>query len=114
MITASFEKEEGKFVSLRVEGHAGQAEIGKDIVCSAASILAYTVAQTITQMNKQGWLKKKPHIKLKEGKGIVTCVPKEEYYNECLLAFFVAEMGYVLLAKNYPQYVAINPFGEAD
>ena len=113
MIKAYFEREEGKFLSLRVDGHAGQAEIGKDIVCSAASILAYTVAQTITQMHKQGWLKKKPHIKLKEGKGVVTCVPKAEYYEECLMAFFVAEMGYVLLEKNYPQYVALEPFGEA-
>ena len=113
MITAAFEREEGKYISLCVSGHAGQAEVGKDIVCSAASILMYTIAQTITQMNKQGWLKKKPRINLKDGKGTVTCVPKAEYYDECLMAFFVVEMGYVLLAKNYPQYVAINPFGEA-
>ena len=114
MITASFEKEEGKYISLSVVGHAGQAEIGKDIVCSAASILMYTVAQTLTQMHKQGWLKKKPHINLNEGRGVITCVPKKEYHEECLMVFFVAEMGYTLLAKNYPQYVAISPFGEAE
>ena len=113
MIKASFEKDDGKFISLCVEGHAGQSEYGKDIVCSAASILMYTVAQTITQMHKQGWLKKKPHINLKDGNGIVTCVPKADYYDECLMAFFVAEMGYVLLNKNYPQYVDIKLFGEA-
>ena len=113
MITATFEKEEGKFISMSVVGHAGQAEVGRDIVCSAASILAYTVAQTLTQMNKQGWLKKKPHLTLKEGKSVITCVPKAEFYEECLMVFFVAEMGYTLLAKNYPQYVALNPFGEA-
>ena len=113
MITASFEKEEGKFISMSVVGHAGQAEVGRDIVCSAASILAYTVAQTLTQMNKQGWLKKKPHLNLKEGKSVITCVPKAEFYEECLMVFFVAEMGYTLLAKNYPQYVALKPFGEA-
>ena len=113
MITATFEREEGKFVSMSVEGHAGQAESGKDIICSAASILAYTVAQTLTQMHKQGWLKKKPHINLNEGKSLITCVPNEGYYDECLMVFFVAEMGYHLLASNYPQYVALNPFGEA-
>lgn len=113
MITATFEKEEGKFISMSVVGHAGQAEVGRDIVCSAASILAYTVAQTLTQMNKQGWLKKKPHLTLKEGKSVITCVPKAEFYEECLMVFFVAEMGYTLLAKNYPQYVALKPFGEA-
>ena len=113
MITATFEKEEGKFVSLCVEGHAGQAEAGKDIVCSAASILVYSVAQTITQMHKQGWLTKKPHITIESGNSIVTCKPKPEYYEECLMAFFVAEMGYHLLSTHYPQYVAINMFGEA-
>ena len=114
MIRVEFEKEEGKFLSLCVEGHSGQAEKGRDIVCSAASILAYTVGQTLVQMNKQGWLKKKPHINLKEGRGVVTCSPKKEYYEECLMVFFVAEMGYTLLAKNYPQYVGIRPFGEAE
>ena len=113
MIKAHFEKEEGKFLSLCIEGHAGQAEKGKDIVCSAASILAYTVAQTITQMDKQGWLKKKPHINLKEGKGLITCFPNDGYFDECLMAFFVAEVGYSLLSKNYPQYVEIKLFGEA-
>lgn len=113
MIKASFEKEEGQYLSLLVEGHAGQAEKGQDIVCSAASILAYTLGQTITQMDKQGWLKKKPHINLKEGKGLITCIPNEEYFNECLMAFFVVEMGYSLLANNYPQYVEVKVFGEA-
>ena len=113
MIRVEFEKEEGKFLSLCVEGHSGQAEKGRDIVCSAASILAYTVGQTLVQMNKQGWLKKKPHINLKEGKGLITCIPKEEYFDECLMVFFVAEVGYTLLHNNYPQFVDIKPFGEA-
>ena len=113
MIRAEFEKEEGTYISMCVEGHAGQAEIGKDIVCSAASILAYTVGQTLVQMDKQGWLKKKPHINLKEGKGLITCVPKEKYFDECLMVFFVAEVGYSLLRNNYPQYVDVKTFGEA-
>jgi transketolase len=52
-------------------------------------------------------------INLKEGKGSITCVPKADYYEECLMVFFVAEMGYTLLAKNYPQYVDMKTFGEA-
>ena len=114
MITATFEKEDGEFISMCVEGHAGQAEKGHDIVCSAASILAYTVAQTLAQMDKQGWFKKKPHINLKEGRGLITCIPKEEFFDECLMVFFVAEIGYNLLATNYPQFVAIEMFCEAE
>ena len=112
MIRVEFDKEEAKFISLSVEGHAGQAEKGHDIVCSAASILAYTVGQTLVQMDKQGWLEKSPHIDLNEGKGIITCHPKEDYFDECLMVFFVAEVGYSLLAQNYPQYVEVETFGE--
>lgn len=112
MIRAAFEKEDFEYISLLVEGHAGQAEKGQDIVCSAASILAYTVGQTLTQMHKQGWLKKKPHINLREGKGLITCVPKREYFDECLMVFFVAEVGYSLLRNNYPQYVDVKTFGK--
>ena len=93
--------ENGENIGFRCFGHAGFARRGRDIVCSAASILAYTVAQTLTQMNKQGWLKKKPHLNLKEGKSVITCVPKAEFYEECLMVFFVAEMGYTLLAKSF-------------
>ena len=112
MIRAAFEKEDFEYISLLVEGHAGQAEKGQDIVCSAASILAYTVGQTLTQMHKQGWLKKRPHINLREGKGLITCVPKREYFDECLMVFFVAEVGYSLLRNNYPQYVDVKTFGK--
>ena len=112
MIRAAFEKEDFEYISLLVDGHAGQAEKGQDIVCSAASILAYTVGQTLTQMHKQGWLKKRPHINLREGKGLITCVPKREYFDECLMVFFVAEVGYSLLRNNYPQYVDVKTFGK--
>ena len=112
MIRAVFEKEDLSYISVSVEGHAGQAEKGQDIVCSAASILVYTVAQTLTQMHKQGWLKKKPHINLGEGKGLITCIPKKEYFDECLMVFFVAEVGYTLLHNSYPQFVDVKQFGK--
>ena len=112
MIKAIFEKEEWEYISLLVEGHSRQAEKGRDIVCSAASILVYTIGQVLVQMDKQGWLKKKPHINLKEGKGLITCVPKEEYFDECLMAFFVAETGFILLHNNYPEYVDVELFGK--
>ena len=112
MIKAEFTKEAGDFIRLDIVGHAGQAKIGKDVVCSAASILAYTLAQTIKYTHTQGWLKSKPVVNLKSGRGTICCYPKDEYYNECLMAFFQAEVGYSLLAHNYPQYVDIKMFGK--
>ena len=99
-------------VALIVEGHAGQAEKGHDIVCASASILAYTVAQYVRYVQKLGGMKTKPLIELKDGYMYISVCPTEKYFAEVLNAFFVAEVGYSLLAHNYPQYVELNVFGK--
>ncbi len=115
MIKAEFftNKESGS-ITMRLSGHAGQAEKGQDIVCAAASMLAYTVAQTLQFQYEDDGLKKKPHIKLEPGDSFIVAKPKPERYEEALHTFFVAQVGYSLLAKNYPQYVALSSFGEAE
>ena len=115
MIYAEFftNKEAGS-ITLKLTGHAGQAEAGKDIVCSAASILAYTVAQALQFVYEEGGLKKKPHLKLEEGNTIIVAKPNEDTYAEVLHTFFVAQVGFHLLAHNYPQYVTLSSFGEAE
>lgn len=114
MITATFEKnDETKTLRLKVKGHAGQAEAGKDIVCSSASILAYTVAQIVTYAEKDGKLAKKPTIKLSDGNAVVTCKALDiETYANLTHTYLVAQVGYSLLAHNYPQYVQLNMFGK--
>ncbi len=112
MIQVRFEKD-GKNIILTVQGHSEQAQMGQDIVCSAASILAYTVAQTVTDMGESGKLKKKPHIRMDSGDAVVTCKPTKQYYGEALHVFKVAQTGYELLAHTYPDYVRLTTFGEA-
>lgn len=115
MIKATFTRnKDNKAIILKVEGHAGQNEKGHDIVCSAASILTYTIAQYLKYVDKQGGLQKKPHIILNDGDALIVAKPKSEYEGEVLNAFFVAEVGYSLLAQNYPQYVELNMFGKAE
>ena len=111
-VTFAHEKDIGT-IALKVKGHAGQAGKGNDIVCSAVSILTYTVAQYLKYVYKQGGLQKKPNIKLNDGDALIVAKPTEEYEGEVLNAFFVAEVGYSLLAHNYPQFVELNMFGEA-
>ena len=115
MIKATFSHHEdsGKIV-MGVEGHAGQAEKGHDIICSAASILAYTVAQYVHYVEKLGGITVKPRIELEDGYMLIVANPTEEYLAEVLNAFFVAEVGFSLLAQNYPQYVELKMFGKAD
>ena len=115
MLTAEFftNKESGS-ITLKLTGHADQAKKGEDIVCAAASILAYTVAQSLQFMYEQGDLQKKPHIKLDEGDTIIVAKPKTDSYAEALHTFFVAQVGYHLLAHNYPKYVTLSSFGDSE
>ena len=53
MIKASFTRTEDKTFLFKIDGHAGQNDKGHDIVCSAASILAYTLAQTMRYIEEQ-------------------------------------------------------------
>lgn len=114
MVKASFTYHEDKGkISLEVKGHAGQAPEGHDIVCSAVSILTYTVAQYLKYVEKEKGLRKKPHIDIKNGDAVIVAKPTEEFMGEVLNAFFVAEVGFHLLAQNYPQYVELKLLGEA-
>lgn len=106
MIKITF-TQRGKILSLRLEGHAGYAEHGKDIVCASASILAYTVAQYITMASESGDLVAPPVIKLDKGDAYVSCEPTEETARETQGMFEYAMIGYQLLARNYPRFVDI-------
>ena len=114
MITVNLAQDDvKKTLSLKLSGHAGQADIGHDIVCASATILAYTVAQVVRLMEGNRELAKKPVIKLDKGDIEITCRCKtDKSYAEALHTYFVAQVGYSLLTHNYPQYVALNSLGE--
>lgn len=106
MINVTFTETPQK-LSLRLEGHAGYAEHGKDIVCASASILAYTVAQYVKYEEEQGNLNAPSEIKLDSGDSVIACEPKEEILKWLWDAYQFAKMGFLLLAQNYPQYVRL-------
>ena len=114
MIKARLNETKTGSISLSIKGHAGAAEVGQDIVCASASILAYTVAQLVKDYSNLDMLKKKPTIMIKKGSSTVTCSPKQEYYDEVKHSFFVVQTGLNLLAHNYPQCVDIEMFGQAE
>lgn len=110
MIKVSIKKSDSRrWLRLKVVGHAEQAEEGQDIVCASASILTYTVAQIVSDMATRGQLEGNPVISLNKGLATVTCVCKnyESYYEACS-AYNVANIGYALLAHNYPQNVELE------
>lgn len=107
MVNVTFTETPEK-LSLRIEGHAGYAEVGKDVVCASASILAYTLAQYVKYEDEQGNLKAPAEIKLEGGDCVVSCEPKEEIVKWLWDAYQFAKMGFILLEHNYPQYVKLN------
>jgi uncharacterized protein YsxB (DUF464 family) len=115
MINVKFRRHDAtRYLSLTVEGHAGQDDIGHDIVCASASILAYTVAQIVKTMEHHGDLNGKPVVDLKSGDATIVCRCKnDDIYAEAAHTFFVAQTGYLLLKNNYPQYVDLKTVGEA-
>jgi uncharacterized protein YsxB (DUF464 family) len=110
MLKAVFTEKDG-VISLKIDGHAGYAEIGYDIICSSCSILAYTLAQIVGMAFANKKLMDKPLVQLESGKGIISCKPKTSGYFHIRESFKFAEVGFILLAHDYPQYVDITMFG---
>ena len=110
MINAVFETDgELRKLSLSVKGHAGYSVPGEDIICASASILAYTVAQIVKAMDNHGDFAEPPVIKLDSGDSLISCKAKDDdIYAEAMHTYFVAQVGYSLLAFNYPNFVDLR------
>lgn len=102
MTQVKFE-ESNDMISMAMEDHAGD-----DRVCSACSILAYTLAQEISDLGKSGHvLQCEPIILLEDGKVHITCSPESEYYNDVKSIFITIQTGFRLLNANFPENVSL-------
>ena len=104
-------------LTMTFDGHANSARKGQDIVCSAASILFYTLAESIRAQKKESFLRE-PEIKIKSGGASVTCAPAKEYYDAISNVYEVVATGAKLLAFNEPEYILFeevdSPTSRAD
>lgn len=91
---------DGKYY-LRLTGHAGADVRGKDIICASASILLYTLVESLTKAEEM--LECPAEYSLEYGEGVVRCKPKEEYESKIDSIYEVIICGLKLLADNYPQ-----------
>lgn len=89
---------------LSLAGHAGAGEKGADIVCAAASILAYTAAAQMLQLHREGILHTPPVIRLDPGAARVAA----ENCRASRAAFSVIATGLSLLAAQYPNHVKLE------
>lgn len=95
---------------LRVEGHAGYDEEGKDIVCAAASILFYTLARALQEMESKGELQRF-FCRSSKGKAFVGCLPRSDCEQSTALLFETIESGYQLLQEQYKEYLQVSKAG---
>lgn len=92
-----------KTLELSVKGHAEHGNKGEDIICSAVSILFYTLAETLT--NSKEMLSQNPRIEMEDGNGTISCVPKDIYEANISLIYMTILNGFSLLAENYEENI---------
>ena len=98
-------------VHLEFRGHAGTAPKGEDLLCAAATMVAYPAAQAVQFLQEQGKLRCSPKLQLEDGFASIVAHPKKDAEAETLLVFWVAQAGAYVLRCNYPQNVSLLPMG---
>ena len=93
-----------------VTGHAMSGEAGQDLVCASATILVYTLASFVNNMESAKQVRN-PTVKLKEGDAVISCAPPNRYKGAVTLVFDSICGGFELLARDYPDNISYEVFG---
>ena len=93
-----------------VEGHAGAGPEGHDLVCSAVSALALTLAGNVAYMESQDAVRD-AITKLEEGNAEIQCSPYRRYKDSVEQVFRSICVGFELLATKYPQNISYEVRG---
>ena len=95
---------EPKAFRLTLKGHAGATKRGADLVCAAASMLAFTLAERAQQLSRSGGALQ-ASITLEAGDGEICLLPACGHRRQVKEMFATACAGFRLLAKMEPGYV---------
>lgn len=88
--------------TLQVQGHAGQGAHGHDIVCAAASMLFFALADTLRKDAI-------PYeISAESGNGIIVAYPQSEFTFDADCYFKLVCNGYRALAREHPENITFN------
>ena len=92
---------------ISIEGHAGAAPEGSDIVCSAASILALALAGAVERLDGEGEIS---HCSSSVSKGSVQLdfTVKERALEKARAIVDTVTDGYLMLEENYPEFVSVG------
>lgn len=93
-----------------VKGHAGSGPVGHDLVCSAVSALALTLAGNVSHMEAQEAVYSVT-INLKEGDAEIQCTPYRRYKDSVAQIYRAICVGFELLATKYPENISYEVLG---
>lgn len=93
-----------------IEGHAHSGEPGHDLVCAAASALAYTLAANVANMADNGHVRLES-MELSPGKAEISCKPRSGVKSTANLVYQAVCVGFEILAHDYPQYIHYEILG---
>ena len=93
-----------------VEGHAGSGPKGHDLVCSAVSALALTLAGNVSYMESQDAVYGTV-TELKEGNAEIQCTPYRRYKDSVAQIYRAICVGFELLATKYPENISYEVRG---
>ena len=102
MIKVTYYREHNR---LTMEGHAGYAPYGEDIVCAAATILARTLAANVNHLCQIGSAKE-PVIRLVDGNAEIACKPDHKYRSVVGSTFEAVCVGFEILAAGAAEWIS--------
>ena len=98
--------------NLQMQGHAGAAPKGQDLVCAGASTLALTLGRAAALMEEE-MLARPALVRLEAGDTAISVLPRREWAASADAIFWTILLGLSRLAQAYPQYVQLKG-GEQD
>ena len=96
---------------MEIRGHAGAAPAGEDLVCAAASMLAWTLVDVVSETAEYY-----AHVEIREDGASITARASPDYELEdiCYAVYDTIGTGFEILAEKYPEYVSYEMIGGKD
>ena len=95
-------------IVFKAKGHAMSAPRGEDLVCAAASAYVNQLCEVVMAIDRQGWLIKKPKIKVEDGNASIIYHPKEACRTVVEYLTMMSTTGFDWLERQYPEYIKLN------
>ena len=99
MIQVTYEPREHR---MRVEGHALAAPAGEDLVCAAASALAWTLVRAAMKRSEY-----RPRLFIDRERAVVDvqCFPEESAESDCRYLFEIIAGGFAVIEEHDPEHI---------